>query len=122
MSSIKLKLTNSGGVFIPTPATVPTITTAAIGDLSGYSNTSSMLANVATAYSNAVNYVDNQGFANGAMLAANLALYVKKDELTLASITDVQVAGTPPNNSTLVYDSATNKYVVKQLELNGGDF
>jgi len=28
----------------------------------------------------------------------------------------------PANNSTLVYSSANNKYVVKQMDLDGGSF
>lgn len=40
----------------------------------------------------------------------------------LANLTDVD-ATTPQNNETLVYDSATGKYVVKELPIvNGGTF
>lgn len=40
----------------------------------------------------------------------------------LADLTDVTV-GYPANNNTLVYDSATQKYVVRELPvLNGGTF
>lgn len=40
----------------------------------------------------------------------------------LANLTDVD-ATTPQNNETLVYDSSTGKYVVKELPVvNGGTF
>lgn len=40
----------------------------------------------------------------------------------LSKLTDVD-ATTPQNNETLVYDSATGKYVVKELPIvNGGTF
>lgn len=39
----------------------------------------------------------------------------------LDSLDDV-VEGTPITGSTLVYDSVTDKYIVKQLDLDGGSF
>ena len=39
----------------------------------------------------------------------------------LASLQDV-VATSETNNSTLVYDETTDKYIVKQLDLDGGNF
>lgn len=35
---------------------------------------------------------------------------------------DDVVEGTPTTGSTLVYDSVTDKYTVKQLDLDGGSF
>jgi len=39
----------------------------------------------------------------------------------LDSLQDV-VATSETNNSTLVYDETTDKYIVKQLDLDGGNF
>lgn len=39
----------------------------------------------------------------------------------LDSLQDV-IATSETDNATLVYDSTTDKYVVKQLDLDGGDF
>ena len=124
MSSIKLKLTrnvvpiklaNANFAYVSSPGTTPTITTKAINDLSNYSNTQSMLGNVATAYANAVSYVDSKGFVNSSSLAANLS------SLELSGLSDVDDSQAS-NNSTLVYNTANNKYTVKQLDLDGGNF
>jgi hypothetical protein len=102
----KLKVVNQNGSLLQAPATVPVVATAAINELSKYSNTELMLANDATTYANAVAYAANA--------VANI---------TIATISDVTLSTVPPaNNSTLVYSSANNKYVVKQLDLDGGSF
>ncbi|CAB4140740.1 hypothetical protein UFOVP395_75 [uncultured Caudovirales phage] len=102
----KLKVVNQNGSLLQAPATVPVVATAAISDLALYSNTQLMLANDATTYANAVAYAANA--------VANI---------TVATISDVTLSTVPPaNNSTLVYSSANNKYVVKQLDLDGGSF
>lgn len=102
----KIKVVNQNGALLIAPATVPVVTTAAISDLSKYSNTQLMLANDATTYANAIAYAAN-GIAN----------------ITIATISDVQLSSDPPaNNSTLVYNTANNKYVVRQMDLDGGSF
>jgi hypothetical protein len=130
MSVIKLKLTksvapirlaNANFAYISAPGTKPTISTKAVSDLASYSNTALMLANDATTYANAVNYVDSQGFVNTAQLQANLANYTNSSSLTVSSLTDVD-ATQVSNNATLVYSTDNNKYTVKQLDLDGGNF
>jgi hypothetical protein len=102
----KVKVVNQNGSLLIAPATVPVVVTAAISDISSYSNTAVMLANDATTYANAVAYAANA--------VANL---------TIATISDVVLSTNPPaNNSTLVYNTANNKYVVKQMDLDGGSF
>ena len=102
----KIKVVNQNGSLLIAPATVPVVVTAAISDIRSYSNTAVMLANDATTYANAVAYAANA--------VANL---------TIATLSDVVLSTNPPeNNSTLVYNTANNKYVVKQINLDGGSF
>jgi hypothetical protein len=102
----KVKVVNQNGSLLTIPASVPVVTTAAISNIDKYSNTATMLANDATTYANAIAY------------ASNLV-----SSVTVASITDVQLSQVPPaNNSTLVYNTANNKYVVRQMDLDGGIF
>lgn len=120
MQTIKLKLTNNRGpiklansnfAYIAAPASSPVvIATAAISDLSIYSNTEAMLGNVATAYTNAVTYTNTR-----------LTAYTNTAALQLSTLSDV-VANGASNNATLVYNTGTNKYVVKQLDIDGGSF
>jgi len=42
--------------------------------------------------------------------------------LRLDQLADVEEGVLPTNNSTLVYDNVTDKYVVKQLDVDGGSF
>lgn len=42
--------------------------------------------------------------------------------LRLDQLADVEEGALPSNNSTLVYDNVTDKYVVKQLDIDGGSF
>jgi hypothetical protein len=116
MSSIKLVLTkqvapirlaNANFAYIAAPSIRPSITTSAINNLSVYSNTQAMLGNVATAYSNAINYVETN-FANASSIELS----------SLNDLDDTQKS----NNATLVYSSNADKYVVKQLDLDGGNF
>lgn len=106
--SQRIKLTGSNGSFISYPANIPTVTTAAINDLSNYSNTATVLAFDATTYANAIAYVENY--------------YVNSASLRIKSLNDVNEPPTVSNNSTLVYDTVTNKYIVKQINLDGGNF
>jgi hypothetical protein len=46
---------------------------------------------------------------------------LSSDITRLDSLQDV-VATSETNNSTLVYDETTDKYIVKQLDLDGGNF
>lgn len=102
----KLKVVNQNGALLVAPATVPTVTATGVTILDNYSNTAMMLANDATTYANSVAYADS-AISN----------------LTVASISDVTLSSNPPaNNSTLVYNSANNKYVVRQMDLDGGSF
>lgn len=103
-----IKLTSSNGSFVTYPTNVPTVATAAINDLSQFPNTATVLAYDATTYANAVAYVT--------------ANYTSTNSLQLNTLNDIDVPPTISNNSTLVYDSTTNKYVVKQVDLNGGTF
>jgi hypothetical protein len=102
----KVRVVNQNGSLLTMPASVPVVTAAAISDLTKFSNTSTMLANDATTYANAIAYASN--------LVSNVAI---------ASITDVQLSQVPPaNNSTLVFNTTNNKYVVRQMDLDGGIF
>lgn len=116
-----IRLANANFAYISSPGTRPTIATNGITNLSDYSNTQAMLGNVATAYSNAVNYVDTRGFVNTQQLQANLANYTDSSSLQLSSLNDLDVSQAS-NNATLVYDTDDNKYIVKQLDLDGGNF
>jgi hypothetical protein len=117
-NSIKIKVTNNRGpiklananfAYVAAPASKPTVITN-VADLGPYSNTAQMLGNVATAYANSVAYTDNR-----------LTAYTNSASLELSSLNDVVIAGAS-NNATLVYSSANNKYIVKQLDLDGGNF
>jgi len=103
-----IKLTGSNGSLVSYPTNVPTVATSAINDLSQYSNTATVLAYDATTYANAVAYV--------------IANYTSTNSLQLNTLNDIDAPPTISNNSTLVYDTTTNKYVVKQVDLNGGTF
>lgn len=98
----KIKVSNQNGVFVPVPTSAPSVISSGIINLDNYSNTAQMLANVTTSYTNAVSYIDN---------------------LTISEISDV-VLSIPVilNNSTLVYNTSNNKFVVKELNLDGGNF
>jgi hypothetical protein len=103
-----IKLTGSNGSLVSYPTNVPTVSTAAINDLSQFPNTVTVLAYDATTYANAVAYV--------------IANYTSTNSLQLNTLNDIDAPPTISNNSTLVYDTTTNKYVVKQVDLNGGTF
>lgn len=117
----KVKVINQNGTFVGAPASAPVLTTSGVFNLVSYSNTAQMLANDATTYANAVNFASlaaANAYSNAIAYAANAAANV-----AVADLTDVILQATPPaNNSTLVYNSANNKYVVKQLDLDGGNF
>ena len=117
----KIKVVNQNGSLLTAPATVPVVVTSGTSTINYYSNTSAMLANDATTYANAVNYAASaaaNAYANAIAYAANAAANV-----AVANLTDVVLSANPPaNNSTLVYNSANNKYVVKQMDLDGGNF
>lgn len=101
-----IKLANTNFAYVASPASIPVLSTTGV-TLSQYSNTQAMLGNVATAYTNAISYVN--------------ANYVNASSLQMSSLTDVDASVTS-NNATLVYNTDSNKYVVKQLGLDGGDF
>jgi hypothetical protein len=134
MTSATIKVIKQNGVFIQAPGSnayttsnsfiilnknasiltnqknVPTIPSQMTGKefLNGYSNTAQMLANDATTYANSVNYT-NQMIAN--------------IHLSVSQLSDVLLPIDPPaNNSTLVYDTTNNKYVVEQMNVDGGTF
>ena len=118
---VPIKLANANFAYVASPASTPTIVTKAISDLSSYSNTEAMLGNVATAYTNAVNYVAGQNFVNSSQLSANLANYTNTSSFVMTSLNDVDDSSLS-NNATLVYNTDNNKYTVKQLDLDGGNF
>lgn len=119
----KIKVVNQAGALLTAPASIPVVITtgAAATRLSEYSNTALMLANDATTYANAVTFATQAAataYANAIAYAANAAANV-----AVADLTDVVLSADPPaNNSTLVYNSANNKYVVRQMDLDGGNF
>lgn len=117
----KVKVSNQSGILTQSPGSVPVLSTSSILNLLSYSNTSQMLANDATTYANAVNYAAlaaANAYANAVAYATSAAANV-----AVANLTDVVLQTAPPaNNSTLVYSSANNKYVVKQMDLDGGNF
>jgi len=106
----KVKVVNQNGSLLTIPSSIPVVTTAAISDLSKYSNSTVMLANDATTYANAIAYASN-------LVANSIA------NITVSSISDVQLSQNPPaNNSTLVFNTTNNKYVIRQMDLDGGSF
>ncbi len=117
----KLKVVNSAGALLVAPATVPTVAASSISDLSAYATTDAMLANSTAAYVNAVAYVDGKSFVNTSQLSSNLANYTPTSNLQLSTLNDV-VANSLSDNATVVYQANNNKYVVKQLDLDGGSF
>jgi hypothetical protein len=115
----RIKLTGSNGSFLSYPTDIPTIATAAINDLSLYPNTATVLAYDATTYANAVAYT-NISTNNVLNTVANN--YTNNASLRLKSLNDINEPPAVSNNSTLVYDTITNKYIVKQINLDGGNF
>lgn len=117
----KIKVVNQSGSLVQAPASTPVLATSSVLNLVSYSNTAQMLANDATTYANAVAYANQAAFTaytNAVAYAANAAANV-----AVADLTDVVLQTNPPaNNSTLIYNSANNKYVVKQMDLDGGNF
>jgi hypothetical protein len=69
---------------------------------------------------------------SGGLMSSSTPVTLKNSAIgleggTVGSITrldglDDVVEGTPATGSTLVYDSGTDKYIVKQLDLDGGSF
>lgn len=69
---------------------------------------------------------------SGGLMSAATPVTLKNSSVglsggTVGSITrldglDDVIEGTPATGSTLVYDSGTDKYIVKQLDLDGGSF
>ncbi len=94
-------------IIIAGQSTTPTLTNQAISDLSNYSNTEVVLGFVNTAYANSVAFVE--------------ANYTNSASLQLSSLSDVS-ANTRAENDTLVFDTSQNKYISKQLDLDGGNF
>jgi len=125
----KVRVVNQNGSLLTMPASVPVVTASAISDLTKFSNTTAMLANDATTYANAIAYAANLGYnvaetayANAIAYAANL-ISNSVANIAVASISDVQLSQVPPaNNSTLVFNTTNNKYVVRQMDLDGGNF
>jgi hypothetical protein len=103
-----IKLTGASGSLVSYPTNVPSISTAAINDLLQFPNTATVLAFDAVTYANAVNFVTNN--------------YTNTDSLQINTLNDIEVPPTIANNSTLVYDTTTNKYIVKTIDLDGGNF
>jgi len=105
-----VKVVNQNGSLLQAPASVPIVTTSAIADTSKFATTAAMLANDATTYANSIAFTTN-------LVANNIS------NLTIAAISDVTLTQTPPpNNSTLIFNTTNNKYIVKQMDLDGGTF
>lgn len=107
IANVIVKVVN--GVLLTQNTSVVTIPSG-INDVTkylvAYSNTALMLANDATTYANSVNYI-NSKLAN----------------VHVADLVDVTLSSNPPsNNSTLVYNTTNNKYIVQQMNLDGGNF
>jgi hypothetical protein len=125
----KVKVVNQNGALLTMPASVPVVTASAISDLTKFSNTTAMLANDATTYANAIAYAANLGYNAAETAYANAIAYSSNlisnsvANIAVASISDVQLSQVPPaNNSTLVFNTTNNKYVVRQMDLDGGSF
>lgn len=120
-AQIVLAKPSPSSALVGAPTSQPTLITLNTPNLADYANTVQMLANDATTYANAVNFAAlaaANAYANAIAFASNAAASV-----AVADLTDVVLSTAPPaNNSTLVYSSANNKYVVKQLDLDGGNF
>jgi len=65
---------------------------------------------------------------NGTLLPSTVSPTLTLDNLgsaiagRLDTLSDVVEGVSPSNNSTLVYDSVTDKYYVQQMNLDGGEF
>lgn len=104
----EIKVVAANGAFVSYPATAATLQSQSITTLSQYSNTELMLANDATTYANAIAFIQNN--------------YINSSSLTVSSLADVVIVEPIANNSTIVYSTADNKYEVKELGLDGGNF
>lgn len=101
----KVKVVDRNGSLLAAPGSTPTISAIPIVELNNYSNTDIMISNVTAAYTNAVAYTDS--------VVGNL---------TVSSLTDVIITEPIANNSTIIYNSANNKYTVTQMDFDGGTF
>ena len=94
-NNVKLAGVNIGGGYVPYPQNTPTILTQAVNDLSKYSTTTQIISLI------------NNAVAN----------------IHVADLTDVTLQSNPPaNNSSLVYNTTNNKYVVEPMPVDGGTF
>lgn len=140
----KVKVVNKNGALLTAPASVPTVATSFFNQQT-YSTTAQMLANDATTYANAIAYFGNNAvtnaelqaylsnYSNTQLMLANDATtyanavafvvnnYVNASSMRVSSLVDVD-ATSLSNNSTLVYSTANNKYIVRQMDLDGGTF
>lgn len=62
------------------------------------------------------------GIASVISNGSAIIVSANSQSITLESLGDVDGSVTPANNSTLVYNSETDKYEVKLIELDGGSF
>ena len=101
-NNIKLTKVTAGAGYVPYPAgyvpypqSTPSITSQAINDLTSYSNTQQVMTFIEQAVAN----------------------------IHVSDISDVILSTNPPaNNSSLVYNSNNNKYIVEQMPVDGGTF
>lgn len=109
ITTTTLRVTNLDAAILRNQQNAPTIQsglTDIASYLQAYSNTALMLANDATTYANSVSYANS--------LVANIHV---------ANLVDVALSSNPPsNNSTLVYNTSNNKYIVQQMNLDGGNY
>ena len=109
---VTIKVANNNNVLVASPTSIPTLQTTAITDSSRYSNTTLMLANVSTAYTNAVSdaavgaaalYQTTAGLsANVLNLTSNAAGFLGNSSGTIANI-----ASWISGNSATAYANAT---------------
>lgn len=105
--TINVKLKRLEGSLLSYPTGVPSISTSAV-NLTNFPDTNTVLAYDAVTYANAVGFVTNN--------------YTNTTSLQVNTLNDINAPPTIANNSTLVYDTTTNKYIVKQIDLDGGNF
>ena len=87
-NNIKLTKVTAGAGYVPYPQSTPSITSQAINDLTSYSNTQQVMTFIEQAVAN----------------------------IHVSDISDVILSTNPPaNNSSLVYNSNNNKYIVEQI-------
>lgn len=79
---------------------------------------SSLLSNVVIVKKNSDSFLSQENSNITIRNNTNLQSFVPKRLDELLDVVEIN----PQNNSTLVYDSLTDKYIVKELDIDGGEF